>query len=451
MTTVYYPNRDARSPDGRFLLEGRSPHNGTIAHRDGTSAEGEFGFTYREHQSGFRYRLLDTFRRGSARVVWERWQDGPENSAHELHASDHGWSVIRTHGMRPEVIAVNPAGQDAVRVRVFGPLDADSDSDSDADSPSRDQAAARRVPIQTWTARHLQYTTAGYYWSLFSWPYFLRSGSIDYFVWRTFWGQRLVINLTAGKVLPEDKVQPAELAQAMDLEERRGATELLTDVTAQLPEVQAVLAREPGGKEPTGEEKALKERAWERAWRAVAAIQVLGAHRVAECLSLLRKWEPVECLAYTTRSNAMTEGWHLSAQLIRPAVHHALKHLGEQPGGYPVYRFARGLSRHEEIPLPTPPPDRDGILARLPPGAAARRVLEQAGSPDHIRRASHLVEGSYQWTEDWEYDSFKDGKWSTLRITWRERPRRPRIEKVEQVDAYWLDTDKRLVELPCFR
>ena len=156
MTTVYYPDRDARSPDGRFLLEGRSPHNGTIAHRDGSSAEGEFGITYREHQSGFRYRLLDTSRRGSARVVWERWQDAPENSPHELHASDHGWSVIRTHGTRPKVIAVNPAGRDAVRVRVVGPLDADSDSDSDDDFPSRDQAAARRVRSQTWTARHLQ-------------------------------------------------------------------------------------------------------------------------------------------------------------------------------------------------------------------------------------------------------------------------------------------------------
>jgi len=62
-----------------------------------------------------------------------------------------------------------------------------------------------------------------------------------------------------------------------------------------------------------------------------------------------------------------------------------------------------------------------------------------------------LVEGSYQWTEDWEYDSFKDGKWATLRVTWRERHRRPRIERIEQVGAYWLNTDKRLVELPCFR
>jgi hypothetical protein len=90
-------------------------------------------------------------------------------------------------------------------------------------------------------------------------------------------------------------------------------------------------------------------------------------------------------------------------------------------------------------------------LPACPP--AQRRVAcwNKAGSPDHVRRASHLVEGSNQWTEDWEYDSFNNGQWSTLRITWRERPRRPRIEKVEQVGPYWLDTDKRLVELPCFR
>jgi hypothetical protein len=56
-----------------------------------------------------------------------------------------------------------------------------------------------------------------------------------------------------------------------------------------------------------------------------------------------------------------------------------------------------------------------------------------------------------QWTEDWEYDSLVADKWSTLRISWRDHPRRPRIERIDEVGPYWLDTNSRLVELPCYR
>ncbi|HYT89620.1 MAG TPA: hypothetical protein VEL76_13015, partial [Gemmataceae bacterium] len=130
MTAIFYPDCQATSPTGKFTLEARSPHNGTIKHRDGRPpSEDEFGFTYRQHQSEFRYRLVENpprpflarlFRKQGGPVVWERWQSREEDSPHELVVSDDGWSVIRTHGFRPEVIAVAPTGVDVVRVRISG-------------------------------------------------------------------------------------------------------------------------------------------------------------------------------------------------------------------------------------------------------------------------------------------------------------------------------------------
>ena len=50
----------------------------------------------------------------------------------------------------------------------------------------------------------------------------------------------------------------------------------------------------------------------------------------------------------------------------------------------------------------------------------ARRVLELAGAPDHVRRSAAGPPGPVEWRESWEYDSLRDGRWSTLRLTWRD-------------------------------
>jgi hypothetical protein len=83
MTAIFYPDCQTTSPGRQFTLEARSPHNGTIPQRNGRKpSPDEFACKYREHQSEFRYRLLDNsrhaFRRllskDRRRVVWERWQ-----------------------------------------------------------------------------------------------------------------------------------------------------------------------------------------------------------------------------------------------------------------------------------------------------------------------------------------------------------------------------------------
>src|SRR5687768_15650692 len=119
MTAINYPDCFTTSPTGRFRFVARSPDNAPNPEADGRqpsldrSAFGGF-------QSDFRYRLIDN---ATDAVVWERRQCRRQDSPSELVVSDEGWSVTRTHGFAPEVVARTPKGRVAVRVVVIGPKD----------------------------------------------------------------------------------------------------------------------------------------------------------------------------------------------------------------------------------------------------------------------------------------------------------------------------------------
>src|SRR5436190_1170914 len=160
MTAIIYPDLRACSFDGSFTLEARSPHNGSIPHRDGRlPSDDEFPFKYRQHQREFRYQLLDHRNEGPPLLVWERWQDSSaEDSPHELVVSDEGWSIIRTHGFRPEVIAVSPSGAGVLRVRIT------------SRSPIEREVEGASC---TWSTAGLALSTAGSFWTDHSWRYFV--------------------------------------------------------------------------------------------------------------------------------------------------------------------------------------------------------------------------------------------------------------------------------------
>lgn len=158
MTAIFYPDCEVASANGRFVLEARSPHNGTINYRNGKPpSEDEFPFKYREHQSGFRYRLFGRHRTSFLRrlvganqaVVWERWQEKTEDSPGELVVSDEGWSILRTHGFHPEVIVVSPEGADVLRVYISGPEESSDETEEEA-APS----IFENRPSLIWHADH---------------------------------------------------------------------------------------------------------------------------------------------------------------------------------------------------------------------------------------------------------------------------------------------------------
>jgi hypothetical protein len=440
MTAIFYPDCTVTSGSGRFTLEARSPHNGTIRHRDGREpSESEFGFKYREHQSEFRYRLLDTTPRGTLgqllrgrepRIVWERWQQEREDSPGELVVSEDGWSVIRTHGFRPEVIAVAPDGRDVVRVRATW-----------ADGEDTESAPNGPTPVDAWPLEHLSLSTAGHYWAEHSWRYFFHWREEPYFAWRTSWGQRLVIDLSRGVAFTAEQRLPEGLADGADSAEGEGVTALLGVLSGQMNEVRALLDRR--GEDEERESSRLVQ--WVR--QASAALHLVGVHRLSGCIPYLREWEPIDWPSMSTGSSAMPGRWWLQTQHLRPIVHHALKLLGEEPLGFPTYRFtAGGFDAPEVFPMPERLADRRQRVERLSFEMSAEEVLSLLGSPDFICRQFQRAGKPGPEAERWEYDFRTGASWTTLQLMWEERHRGEHLAAIDWVAPYWLEGTEREAE-----
>lgn len=438
MTAIFYSDCTTASDNGRFTLEARSPHNGTIRHRDGRKpSDSEFGFKYREHQSEFRYRLLDNTPRGTVgrllhgsrpQVVWERWQSKREDSPHELIVSDDGWSVLRTHGFVPEVIAVAPDGRDALRVRITGPGSEHPDPD-----------LTRTPPEFYWSPDHLSFSTAGLFWSAHSWHDFFSWQGRPHFLWRTSWGQRLVLDLAGAAAFTDASALPAGLAGAVADAERRGALAMLAGLSSRTDEVLALLSRKDEGVEANP--------LLPRIRRASAALHLVGVHRLREGVPHLREWELLDVPASSTGSTALPERW-LQHQHFRPIVHHALKLLGEEPVGLPTYYFCTYSDNWtaNRLGVPERLPDRRERAARVGREMSAEEVLQLLGAPDFVRKRSRQVGRRYEWSEEWEYDHLAGATWTTLRLTWEESRRKGHLTAVEAVEPYWLVTDEREAE-----
>jgi hypothetical protein len=447
VTAIFYPDCAAASDDGRLVLEARSPHNGTICHRDGRKPSGdEFEVKHRQHQTGFRYQLLDKERQrkrhwvtgeSSPEVVWERWQGAREDSPGELLVSDDGWSVIRTHGFAPEVIAVAPDGRDGVRVRVAGW------------SPCRaDETIALGTQQVEWCVAKLISTTAGDFWANNSWRYFFDHNDEPYLVWRPWWGQRLVLDLGRGVAFTDESQVPPELAAAVVTAERRSVQAFLQSLSPRMAEIHAALARprrRPG-------ENAVPDPLMDRVAHVTAALNLVGVHRLQGCVPHLREWEEVNSSRWSGDSSALFDIWCYS-QRFRPIAHHALKLCGDEPKGYSTYCFARSyrafLTRKRRsyvLPMAERLPDRGRRAAELDRDMSAEEVLRLIGSPDHIRQRSRKIGPFYKWSEEWEYDELVGTTWTTLRIIWDEVTRPGCITCIESVPTGWLDTDERVRE-----
>ncbi|MGE6756644.1 hypothetical protein ACQKGO_01425 [Corallococcus interemptor] len=413
MTTLFHADLRETSPDGRFVLTARSPDNATNSHENGlTPSAKKLPFGRPAFQGSFHYRLLEQVPESvEPRVFWERWQKDGELSPHEVLVSDGGWSVIRTHGFDPEVVAVSPSGQDVLRVWIPG-LKQEAEGD-----------------CLIWRPLHAMWTTAGVFWSGASWPYFFHDGGTDFFVWRTHWGQRLVLDLTHAALVPEQE-SPVDV---MDATEQREVSVLLSELTEQLEEVRAFFT-DPDAPRPIRP----------KALRALAAIHLAGVHRLQACLPLLQEWESVD-LPWSTGSSLAFPGASLEAQRFRPLVQHTMRLLGTKPRGLAPYRF---IDHHETWrSVPECLPDRRERARALKQNMRARDVLLQMGNPDSVGKESRRVDGDTLWTETWEYDFLVEGQWKTLRLVWAEKRRsRSRITHMEEVPAPWLQSDARVRE-----
>jgi hypothetical protein len=442
MTDINYPDCSAVSSNGLFLLEARSPDNGSIKMRDGSASDHPLGCSFQRH---FRYRLMcrsspraDADASAVDTIIWERWQEGREGSPHELVVADDGWSAIRTHGFDPAVILLRPDGSALLRVRVTAAGDAEGPDDKGTSPRNADRLEGEREVA--WQATNLSMTTAGAFWAGNSWPYFCECELGHYFVWRTFWGDRLIVDLDLAKLVTDDEITQ-RLSDAFDCVERNNVNIMFDDLMRHFEAAQSYLTRRHDD----------SERQWPSSRhpvrRLLQAFHLISVHQMREYLPLLRSWEVIDCPSSSTGCVALRDHWWVESQFLRAVICQSTRSLGVEPRGYPSFNFRRSIDEPSRFALPECLSDRRDRLQKLGEAPKAADVLSVVGAPDHIRKRSHPVErGFYGWTEEWEYDVLVGGNWRTLRLTWEEVGKASRLRSKNEESSYWLTSKQRTME-----
>jgi hypothetical protein len=261
-----------------------------------------------------------------------------------------------------------------------------------------------------------------------------------YFVWRTSWGQRLLLDLRKPALLPEADPSDPDLSFAVMEAEKQGVCDLLSAFSSRMGDVRNLFLRRD---EDTGQEGPDP-----RIRLVTSAFHLAGVHRLSSTVPLLRDWEEIDCPGVSMGSSAMVNGWWLEVQYFRPILHHSLRLLGQEPLGFATYHFRDKEKRR--FPMPERLTDRPARAGQVTQDMTAERVLKLLGAPDHIKRRSRPVGNIYLWSEDWEYDFRLDDQWVLFRITWEEEGRRGRITRVEKVHPDWLTTDECEAEILWF-
>jgi hypothetical protein len=380
-------------------------------------------FKYREFQSHFRYQLLET---DTKQVLWERWQVEHEDSPHEVVASDEGWGVLRTHGFKPEVVAISPSGQETLRVRIYGP------------EVSPNEETVSRPHTFAWLAQKLIHSTAGMYWTASSWPFFLRHNNTFYFIWRTWWGQRLIMDLDHGCVLEDGKGVDEALGIAIAQKEGATAAALVSRLMPKVDEINELLAnrREKAEDTEDAEEPAIIS----DLHRLKAAINLIGFHRVDRCIPDLQAMEKLDCPAYSTSTTALRNEYSLQVQHFRPIIQHSLRLMGAVPSGFATYNFCRDKKL---LSIPDLIQNRLERTTSLNKQMNAFQVLELLGSPDFIHRTSRKVGKFYVWPERWDYDFLTPNDWETLSLQWEEEGKKIWIADISRGPSTWMNTTDR--------
>lgn len=290
-----------------------------------------------------------------------------------------------------------------------------------------------------WMTKHIAHSTAGHFWTGNSWRYFLTHERRPIFVWRTWSGERLVIDLERTALVAPDQA----LEQALVEQEKRDVYGLLSALSTRMADVRTIFEKRRSGEaesEDDPEQQILKE----QVRLAKPAIHLAGVHRLTGAVPLLRLWENLDCLGYSTGTTAFPSHW-VQVEHFRPILHHSLRLLGQEPLGLPAFHF--GDMQGNRRPMPERVPDRRERLGQLRQDMSADAVLELLGGPDHVRRRSYKDGKIYRWPEDWDYDFKAGSEWTTLRITWKEERKKGVITSISEAPSDWLASTERESDL----
>lgn len=376
MTAIYYPDLVAWSPRRSLRFEASSPDN-----RAGRRPEGLSELWGGAFQKGFEFSLHDD---STGAVRWRVPQrDVAEDSPHELHVSDGGWCVVRTHGWGSAgLVTISPAGRVVQRVDLL------------AD-----------VFVGRW-ASFVQHSTAGPFWSQASHSYFVAIDGRELFCARTWWGQRVVLDLERG-----ERVDDGPHTRRLEREE--GAWALAT--------LEATKREAPSWREAVD---------WDVTRSVTAALNLIAALRPDGAEPCVRPHEACPVVTYSTScaealgdrtSCGRRVAWTMFCHGVRAHARRALRRIGAAPGHHATYSFeCEGADgQAAALLLPGPVSARGQRARAVAPGLSGHGVLRLLGSPDHVDRA-------------WEFDL--DEPPQTLRLHFESG----HVDRVELDEPAWL-------------
>lgn len=381
-TDVFYGDVSARSPNGHYRLDAKSPGNQVATPGP---FQGDFAYTLTDVQTG--------------KVAWSRSQPKEGEASPKLAwVDDTGWVVVRTGWDQLVVFSPTGAGQPVTTVRIL-----DQFPKAERDSKVRE-------------------STAGPMWSKASQWYFLRVDERMYFVVRAWWGRRVILDLAAGTPVADagklhEAAVAAERTQAVGVLEKASKLSMDQVDQADAPSMHAV----------------------------AAAVRLAGRERIKEVVPFLREIETWDVVGTWGGSdpwfnNPLAEGsvnpFEREEFNMRFSAQTALRRLGETPQGFPATRFRRThAEREKRVPVAVTMSGRradhvDGVKAGMLP----LDVLRTSNAPDALVRAGRSFA--------WEYDIDSEDPF-TLRVHWTlHNP--PTVSQVERLrPPLWKDGDAR--------
>lgn len=383
-TDRYFRDLSITSPGGDWRLDARSPDN----------AEGQ----RRAFQRNFVYTLTDT---RTSRTAWTRKQ--PENEASPIAAwvRDDGWAVVRTAW--DELMIFEP-GQGARTgcVKILDQFPPDEH------------------------ARHVHQTTAGPMWAQSALWYFADIDGGAHFVVRAWWGRRILVELAAGKVIPD--AGPAHEAA----------------LAAERAAIVSILRQAAQNGEPPADPKTGEITDYELMIEIATAAQYAGREGVREAIPFLMllepwsysgSWSTVPMFLDKPLPEGSVDPFSWGEYTLRFKVQTALRRLGAVPAGLPATSFwiesaDRAARARAEMVLDRPRAER---AARVKPGMSPLEVLEAINAPDAVVAA--------QRSRAWEYD-MDDAEPYTLHLVWTtDNP--PTVAAIKRLPPQWREGNAR--------
>ncbi len=369
-TDRYFSDVVARSPNGRYRLSAKSPDNAEKAKTKPFQA----GFVYSFCDTRSRAELWNRVQPEGEPIVldagelssepnktwtFRRWEEGAPEA---LYVNDDGWSVLWLAG--DDLVAMRSDGVETGKVDVYHAL------------PEKDHE------------QFLQHTTAGPMW-VTRHEYFASYQSGTYFVVRTWWNRRIIVNLASGAIEPDVNGLRKDLDETERLFAKRTLLAAIKDKKS--------WAKCCDGLPPV-----------------MMAIQIAGQRKMVDCVSSLRSLEDVPYVGSAAMVPFLMEEEVKEGELdlsswetltVRQAVQLSLRRLGEKPSCYAATRF--DLQTHEPqnrrpyVPqsLETPRHLQVNAVRR---GLSPSAVLQLIGQPDYVDSGV------------WEYDMDADPPYTLI-------------------------------------